>query len=167
MTAKSDRIEESDQVVACNALSVIARSAGLSIATAESLTSGNLAALLGRGEAASEWYRGGVVAYSKAVKHSVLHVPLGPAVSEGAAKAMAHTVATMMGANLAIALTGEGGPEPQEQPPGTVWFGVADHGVVFAERQQFGGSPGDILDATIDRAIQLLRDRANLCAHSD
>ncbi len=105
---------ESDVHELCEDLSELARAGGLSIAVAESLTAGNLAAHLGRASRAGEWFRGGVVAYSKAVKHSVLRVPPGPVVCEEAARAMVDAVASMMGANLAVALTGEGGPEPQE-----------------------------------------------------
>lgn len=145
----------------CEELSELARTHGLSIAVAESLTAGNLAAHLGRAGGAGEWFRGGVVAYSKAVKHSVLHVPLGPVVCEEAARAMVHAVASMMGANLAVALTGEGGPEPQEDvEAGTVWFGVAVHGMVSAEKWTFDGEPADVLNKSIDRAVRILLDKA-------
>lgn len=149
--------EESDLHALAEQLSDIAQSRSLSVATAESLTAGNLAAELGRAPASGDWFSGGVIAYSKAVKHSVLHVPPGPVVSEDAARAMANSVCSMMGANLAIALTGEAGPEPQEDvEPGTVWFGVCDHGVVSAEKHVFTGEPEDVLDKTLACALRIL-----------
>ena len=41
----------------------LATSYGVRLAVAESLTAGRISSFLGRGEAASEWYRGAVVAY--------------------------------------------------------------------------------------------------------
>jgi len=141
----------------CTELSDAARQSGRRIATAESLTAGSIAAEIGRAKDSAEWYLGGIVAYNKAVKHSVLHVPLGPVVSEDAARTMAHAVATMMGANLALAVTGEAGPEPLESAPvGTVWFGIADHGTVSAENHHFDGDPARIVEATVEKALQLL-----------
>nr|WP_242484518.1 CinA family protein [Rhodococcus sp. MS16] len=134
---------------------------GLTVATAESLTSGNIAAHLGKAPDAGSWFSGGIVAYSPAVKHSVLHVPDGPVVCEDAVRVMAHSTATLMGATLALAVTGEAGPEPQEdQDPGTVWFGVVDHGVAETEKQVFSGEPEDILAATVEHAIKLLAQHA-------
>ena len=58
------------------------------MACAESLTSGAIASALGAAENASEWFRGGVVAYASGVKHDLLHVPPGPVVSAPAARAI-------------------------------------------------------------------------------
>src|SRR5690606_18503376 len=86
-------------------LADIASRAGLQIAVAESLTAGNLAAALGAAPNAGEWFRGGVVAYSRHVKHHVLDVPPGPVVCEDAAEAMAAGVKKMMDATLTVAVT--------------------------------------------------------------
>ena len=145
----------------CEQLATAATRRGLTVATAESLTSGNIAAHLGKAPDAGSWFSGGIVAYSPAVKHSVLHVPDGPVVCEDAVRVMAHSTATLMGATLALAVTGEAGPEPQEdQDPGTVWFGVVDHGVAETEKQVFSGEPEDILAATVEHAIKLLAQHA-------
>ena len=151
----------------CDELSHTALEKGLTIATAESLTAGSIASRLGSITASAEWYCGGVVAYSKAVKQSVLHVPPGPAVCEDAVRSMANTIANMMGANLAIAVTGEAGPEAQEDAPvGTVWFGIFDHGAVTTEQHHFDGNPSDIVDATVDKAVELLLSCARRSALS-
>lgn len=58
----------------------IARAASVAdarIAVAESLTSGNIAARLGRGQNASQWFAGAVVAYSVDVKTTVLGMTRG------------------------------------------------------------------------------------------
>lgn len=105
-------------------ISVAARDRKLTIATAESLTGGRISAVLGAAPSSSEWYRGSIVAYASSVKHGLLQVPDGPVVSEPSARAMVTSVAELLGADLAVAVTGAGGPQSQDgQPPGTVWFG--------------------------------------------
>lgn len=159
MTADPDERIPTDANVRdrCEALAGLATEHNHTIATAESLTAGNLAAELGRATDSGDWYCGGIVAYRKEVKHSLLHVPQGPVVSSDAARAMAHSVATLMGADIALAVTGEAGPECQEDvPPGTVWFGVFDHGVVRTEHRRFDGEPSDVLAQTIATSLALL-----------
>lgn len=46
--------------------------AGLTVATAESLTCGNLTGALGRGGGTGEWLSGGIVAYLTEIKQTVL-----------------------------------------------------------------------------------------------
>ncbi|WP_299575063.1 CinA family protein [uncultured Williamsia sp.] len=145
----------------CERLAEVAQRTGRSIATCESLTAGNLAAQMGRAPSSGEWYAGGVIAYRSSVKHSLLHVPDGPVVSEESARAMAHSTATMFGADLTIALTGEAGPDTDEDvPPGTVWVGVVDRGQASADRVEFDGDPADVLAATVHFGVRLLLERA-------
>jgi nicotinamide mononucleotide (NMN) deamidase PncC len=62
-----------------------------------------------------------VVAYASIVKHSLLGVPAGPVVSEQAAAAMAAGAGRVLKAAVGLAVTGVGGPGPQEcKAPGTV-----------------------------------------------
>lgn len=145
----------------CEQLADLAEENSRVIATAESLTAGNLAAHLGRASQSGDWYSGGVVAYRKQVKHGVLRVPDGPVVSEAAAIAMARSTATLLGADLAVAVTGEAGPETQEDvPPGTVWFGVYDNGAVETLHRVFEGEPPEVLAAAIATGVDLLIQHA-------
>lgn len=106
-------------------ISAAAQRRQLRIAVAESLTGGLVASRLAAAPQASEWFRGAVVAYASDVKHDLLQVPPGPVVSETAAAAMATRTAALLGADVCLAITGVGGPEPQDdQPPGTVWLAV-------------------------------------------
>ena len=68
---------------------------------------------MARASGASEWFRGGIVAYSRAVKHDLLDVPRGPVVSEAAAVAMAGGACRLLGADVAIAVTGSGALLPR------------------------------------------------------
>lgn len=138
-------------------ISATARARQLTIATAESLTGGRISAVLGAAPASSEWYRGSIVAYASSVKHGLLQVPDGPVVSEPSAHAMATTVAELLDADVAVAVTGVGGPEPQDgQPPGTVWFGIFTGGETRTELRHFNGEPGEVVESTTAHALFLL-----------
>ena len=140
-------------------ISATARGRQLTIATAESLTGGRISCVLGAAPSSSEWYRGSIVAYASSVKHGLLRVPDGPVVSEPSARTMAASVAELLGADLAVAVTGVGGPEPQDgQPPGTVWFGVFAGGQIRTEPRHFDGDPGEVVEATTAHALFLLED---------
>jgi len=110
------------------------RAAGLTVATAESLTAGQVSATLAEVPGASEVLRGGVVAYATDVKASVLGVPAahlertGP-VDADVAVAMARGAASLLHADLGVATTGVAGPGPHDgHPAGTVFVAVAAPG---------------------------------------
>ena len=132
---------------------------GISIAVAESLTGGQLSSQLARLPDAGEWYRGSLVAYSAAVKHDVLGVPDVPVVSQPSAEAMAEGVARLLGADVAIAVTGEGGPEPQDDVPvGTVWMAIFDGGETRARHLQVDGDPPEVVRGTCVAAVDWLTE---------
>lgn len=102
------------------------RARGWTLATAESITAGLVAARLTAIPGASDVVRGGVVAYASTAKRDVLGVPEGPVVTERAAAAMADGARRLLGADVAVSLTGVAGPAEQEdRPVGTVCLGVA------------------------------------------
>jgi nicotinamide-nucleotide amidase len=153
-------VDSAAQTVATEAaeeLSQLAHQLGVTVAVAESLTSGAVASVLGRAPASSDWFCGSVVAYRSSVKHDLLRVPEGPVVSATAVEAMAQCCAELFGADLAVAVSGVGGPEEQEgNPVGTVWFGLCSRGTVTTERRQFSGDPAQIVHETVARAVQAL-----------
>ena len=128
-----------------------------SVATAESLTSGNVAARLGAAPGAASWFRGGLVSYHDEVKHGVLGVDDGPVVTDPAARQMAHGVARLLGADVAVATTGAGGPDPQDgQPPGTVFVAVLLDGEVDCRELHLDGDPEEVVARTTQAALELL-----------
>ena len=140
---------------------------GLTIAVAESLTGGQLVARLIDTPGASATVRGGVVAYSTELKHTVLGVPASLLAAHGAvdpdvARAMAAGVRTALAvggvpADIGIATTGVAGPEPQDgQDVGTVWVGLAIAERVDAFPFFFSGSRADIRSQAVDAAVAIL-----------
>jgi nicotinamide-nucleotide amidase len=141
------------------ALARAARDRDLTIAVAESLTGGALASRLARLPDAGTWFRGSIVAYASSVKHAVLGVPDVPVVSEPSARAMAEGARQLFDADVTIAVTGEGGPEPQDDVPvGTVWMAVAKRDGTQARHLLLDGDPADIVEGTCDAAVDWLAD---------
>ena len=133
---------------------------GLDVAAAESLTSGLLSSRLGAGPDASDWFRGAVVAYQEPVKFEVLGVPEGPVVTAECAEQMARGVAELLGASVAVSVTGVGGPDPSEgEPPGTVYVGVlVDDHLTVHRLDLAGDDPDRILHVTADEALRVLAE---------
>jgi nicotinamide-nucleotide amidase len=74
----------------------------------------------------SGWFRGCIVAYDSAVKHTLLGVTPGPVVSAQAAEQMALGARSALGSDIGLGITGVAGPDGQDgQGPGTVFIGVA------------------------------------------
>ena len=117
---------------------------GLTLGVAESLTGGLIASRLVDVPGASQWFRGGVVAYNSEIKQSVLGVPPGNVVTETAAAAMAVGAQKVLGADIGLGITGVAGPDDQEGvAPGTVFVGLAGLDGAVVSRQLF--LPGDRL----------------------
>jgi len=105
------------------------RQQGLTLGLAESVTGGLVSGRLTSIPGASDVLRGSVVSYSSEVKFDVLDVPRGPVVSEAAAIAMAEGARRVLGADVALSLTGVAGPAEQDgQPVGTLCIAVAMNG---------------------------------------
>lgn len=150
-----DVVEQSTD--AARSLADLCRPAGRSVATAESLTGGKVASFLAASPAAAEWFRGGIVAYADDVKHDLLGAPPGPVVSADCAVAMATAARRLLGADLAVAVTGAGGPEPQDgQPVGTVYFGIVNGGDTDVQHLLLDGDPEEIVARTTLHALHLL-----------
>lgn len=146
-----------------DAIDVIAERAAaqaLTIACAESLTSGAIAAALGRGEDAASWFAGGVVAYSSAVKFDVLGVDEGPVVCASCAQQMAEGVRRLLAADAAVAVTGVGGPGEEEgEPAGTVYVATCVQGKSEVTHHRFDGDPAEVVEQTVREALDRLAER--------
>ena len=132
---------------------------GLSLGVAESLTGGLIASRLVDVEGASDWFRGGVVAYATDVKHEVLGVAEGPVVSEATARQMADAARRVLGADVGLATTGVAGPAEQDGlPPGTVFVGLALPGAPTEARAlHLPGNRPQVRGYAVISALDLLR----------
>ncbi len=100
------------------------------IASAESMTGGLVAAALTSLPGSSSVVRGGLVAYHSELKQTLLGVAdTSTVVTTETAEAMADGGRRLLGADVVVSVTGSAGPEPLEKPPGTMVIGVAtpDH----------------------------------------
>ena len=135
------------------------RSAAATVATAESLTGGRLAAALTATPGASQTYVGGVVTYATELKVALLGVPIRlveehGVVSPECARAMAAGVRTLTGATYGIATTGVAGPAEQEgKPAGTVFVGIAGPGLAEAVALELTGGREQVQDRTVREAM--------------
>lgn len=99
---------------------------GQTLACAESLTGGAVAAALSAPPGASTVFVGGVVSYATEVKRSLLGVTAALVVSAECAEQMAAGVRDLLGSDWAVSTTGVAGPDLQDgQPVGTVFVGVS------------------------------------------
>ena len=133
----SGPVDDDAQALLAERVGELALAQDLTVAAAESLTGGMISSALAAAERSSEWFLGSVVAYASQVKHDVLDVPEGPVVSATAASAMARGVRRLLKADVAVAVTGAGGPGGQDgREPGTVFVafdGAGEHRVLRLE----------------------------------
>jgi len=121
--------------LAHTAISLLSRER-TTIATAESVTGGLVAAALTSVPGASAVFVGGIIAYSAELKAKLLGVPTElldrvGTVDPDVAAAMARGARQRLGAQIAIATTGVAGPDPVgDLPVGTVHVALS-----FAERE--------------------------------
>ena len=142
---------------------VLTALAGKRLATAESLTGGGIGQAITSVSGASAVFAGGIISYTNEVKHKVLGVPVeildayGP-VCAPVAKAMAEGARRVIGADVAVAVTGLAGPDGDEfgNPVGTVFIGYADGHTAFAREHHFTGDRAGIREQTIEAALALV-----------
>lgn len=131
---------------------------GGTLAVAESLTGGLVAAQITSVPGASKVFRGSVTAYATELKHELLGVDAALLAARGAvdpevAASMAAGVRRALGADWGIATTGVAGPDPQDgQPVGTVFVAVDGPSV----------SAGDSAPGGKVEALRLNGDRAEI-----
>ncbi len=133
------------------------------LAVAESCTGGLLSHRLTNVSGSSDYFLGGVVAYSNTAKQALLGVEASllkreGAVSEAVAKEMASGVRRLFGAEIGVGITGIAGPTggTPGKPVGLVYIALAAEGVMRCERHLW---PHDRLgnkEASAQRALEML-----------
>jgi PncC family amidohydrolase len=149
------------EAVAARCLGLL-RERGETVATAESLTGGLVAATLADVPGASYALRGGLVAYATEVKIDVLGVDSSlvdehGVVSEECALAMAQRARRLLDSTYAVSTTGVAGPEAQEgKPVGTVYIAVAGDSFAQARGLALSGGRHEIRHSTVSEALRLV-----------
>ncbi|MBR7676072.1 CinA family protein [Streptomyces daliensis] len=154
--------ESGAESVAARLLEELARR-GETLAVAESLTGGLVAARITAVPGASRVFRGSVTAYATPLKRDVLGVDGTLLTERGAvdaevARQMAGGVRKALGADWGVSTTGVAGPEPQDgQPVGTVFVAVAGPGGgARAVRLALAGDRSAIRAESVDKVLALL-----------
>ncbi len=140
-----------------------ATATGLTVATAESLTGGMVAAALVEVPGASGMLQGGIIAYQNSVKTTLLGVSAELLESTGAvdpevAREMALGACRIAGARVGVSTTGVAGPEPHGgKSVGSVYIGIALDGVAQAYEYHFAGVRSAVRQQACDEALSLLQ----------
>ena len=138
----------------------------LSLSTAESCTGGGVAALITSVPGSSEYFKGGIVAYSNEIKTALLHVSAETlkkygAVSRETVTEMVKGAMNTLKTDCAVATSGVAGPGggTPEKPVGTVWIAVAYKNEIVTMKQEGDcGRTGNV-KKTIQNALLMLRDK--------
>jgi nicotinamide-nucleotide amidase len=115
------------------------------LAVAESCTGGRISSLITQIPGASEWFRGGVVAYSNDLKQQFAGVTADTlnrygAVSQETVREMAEGIRQSTGATIGLSVSGIAGPGggTDAKPVGTVWIGISGPNGSFQKVFHFG-----------------------------
>lgn len=142
------------------AVLALLRERGVSLAAAESVTGGLLAARLSEVPGAEEVFRGGITVPSPQHMLVALGIDEGPVVSADFAKAMALAARDKLGADVGVAVTGVAGPDELDgHPPGLVFLAVAFDDYVEAQQVRLPGDRRRIRQFGVISVLNLLRLR--------
>lgn len=134
----------------------------LTIGIAESFTGGALASRIIAVPGASKFLKAGYVTYSPDRKVADIDVPEEVLrrygmVSEQTARAMAEGVRHRSEADIGLSTTGEAGPEPEEEPVGTMFIGLSWEGGWKVTKLASSGGRQHVRLAGCQAALNLLR----------
>ena len=134
------------------------------LATAESLTGGKIAATVVSIPGASAYFKGGFVTYTAALKEQLLDVPkvlieTYSVVSKEVVKAMAIGAIEKLKTDYAIAVTGNAGPTNDDNnlEVGVVFIAIACKSEVEVFEFNFGQPREKVINRTVNKALELLK----------
>lgn len=137
------------------------------LSLAESCTGGNIASLLTKVPGASDYFHGGIVAYTPEIKTSVLGVmtntiELNTIVSEEVATEMAIGAKEMFKTSIAVSTTGVAGPTggTEHTPVGTVCMALVNaDSTVFTQTLRLSGTREQIIVQASQAALAFILER--------
>src|SRR3989338_938610 len=138
---------------------------GLTLAVGESCTGGLVCHKITNISGSSEYFRGGVVAYSNVLKERILDVPKDTikrfgAVSGETAIAMANGARKNLGSDIGIGVTGIAGPTggSTAKPVGTVFIAISGKTSEKNKRFLFKGTRQAIKLKASNKALKMLEE---------
>ena len=145
-------------------IGILLKSKGLSVGVAESCTGGHIAHSFTQNPGSSEYFKGGIIAYSNDLKIRLLGV-LPEVISEKGAvsrevvEAMASAARLLLKTDYAIATSGIAGPAggTPEKPVGTVWIAVAGPDCVVSNLYNFANNRERNIIRSSQSALNMLR----------
>ncbi len=136
----------------------------LSLSVAESCTGGKISEMITAISGASNFFKGGVVAYSAKAKKKILDIPSAliekhTVVSAEVAEAMAVNCRNLFDTDFAIATTGNAGPttDKTDRSVGVVFIAIASVKGVFSEEFNFGQPREKVIGRASNKALELLK----------
>jgi len=136
---------------------------GMTVAAAESCTGGLVMHWLTNVPGSSRYLLGGVVAYANEAKMQILGVPeevlaTHGAVSAETAQAMAEGVRRLLGADVALAVTGIAGPtgDTSEKPVGLTYVALAAEEATLGREYRWTGSRRENKESSARAVLELL-----------
>ena len=136
----------------------------LQLSVAESCTGGLIGSKITQVPGSSDWFAGGVIAYSNLLKEVLLNVDHQlltnyGAVSAPVARAMAARLADRVGTGISLSITGIAGPDggTDEKPVGTVYIGLFYNNQVKETLHHFNGNRKDIQEMAAQTALDTVR----------
>ena len=140
-------------------------SKGISVAVAESCTSGLIASKLTLNSGSSAFFKGGIIAYQNDIKIKILGIDEQAIlqyteVSTEVVKQMAEGVRKSFLADYSIATSGYAGPSggTNNNPIGTVFIAISSVSGVDVARFIFSGDRKSIVNQASEKAVSLLYD---------
>ncbi|MBL0333584.1 MAG: CinA family protein [Chlorobi bacterium] len=135
----------------------------LTISTVESCTGGLLGSAITSVAGSSEYYIGGIIAYSNEIKCKELNVPIDilenfGAVSKETAEILAYEQRLKFKTDLSISITGIAGPAggSLEKPVGTVYIGISTKFKTFSKLISMGLGRDSVRQKTVITALIML-----------
>ena len=139
---------------------------GMTFASAESCTGGNIAHVITLIPGSSEIFKGTAVTYATPMKTKVLGVSAEliekhGVVSQEVVERMAIGVRNLMEADFGVATTGVAGPSggTEKTPVGTVWIGVSSTSGVVSKCYNFGKERENVINRATIAAYEMLRQQ--------
>lgn len=143
-------------------LGKLLRDRRFTIAVAESLTGGLFSKRITDIPGSSDYFLGGIVAYSYFAKGKVLNVPENTLrnkglVSKETASYIAKNVSLLFNSDIGVGVTGVAGPLSQEDKPvGLVYIAVFYNGNTSVIEKHFTGNREKICTEAVDAAMELI-----------